>query len=188
MTCSRRDALKGLAGLGASAVAAGCSTPEAQAVRSRFTAAEVSALEAAMERLVPGSVAAGAMDFIEYWLAHAPFEVVERYLVAGALELDTSAARQGASTFAGLSQEAQDDILKKMAAGQASTGKFDSERFFRQLLELTLESFYGHPKYGGNRDKVGWKLIGLPDGLRSCWWNPNGLSTVLDPNLGFSDE
>jgi len=34
--------------------------------------------------------------------------------------------------------------------------------FFDLLLRNTEEGFFADPMYGGNRDKVGWKLIGFP--------------------------
>jgi hypothetical protein len=30
----------------------------------------------------------------------------------------------------------------------------------------------GDPKYGGNKDRVGWKFIGRPQGHPGCWWEP----------------
>lgn len=187
MTCTRRDALKGIASVGVAAVAPGCSGLVDAPKKQRFTARELWALEAAAERLLPGAKDAGVMAFIDYWLEHAPFEVVERYLVTGALFLDKGAQERGGESFAAATPQVQDEILVEFASGKATSGKFDSNRFFRQFLELVLESYLGHPKYGGNRDAVGWRFIGLPDGLRSCWWNPHGLSTVLNPDNGFSD-
>jgi len=34
--------------------------------------------------------------------------------------------------------------------------------FFEQLLQTTREGFFADPVYGGNRDMVGWKMIGFP--------------------------
>ncbi len=33
--------------------------------------------------------------------------------------------------------------------------------FFELLRTHTLYGFLGNPSYGGNRDRVGWKLIGF---------------------------
>ena len=35
-------------------------------------------------------------------------------------------------------------------------------RFFAVVREHTIEGTFGDPAYGGNRDAVGWKLIGFP--------------------------
>ena len=37
-----------------------------------------------------------------------------------------------------------------------------SNVFFESLLELTIEGFFADPIYGGNKDMVGWKLVGFP--------------------------
>ena len=34
--------------------------------------------------------------------------------------------------------------------------------FFNLLVTHVMEAIYGDPIYGGNRDKVGWKLLGFP--------------------------
>jgi gluconate 2-dehydrogenase gamma chain len=34
--------------------------------------------------------------------------------------------------------------------------------FFNLLLANTIEGFFADPIYGGNRDKIGWKLVGFP--------------------------
>ncbi len=35
-------------------------------------------------------------------------------------------------------------------------------QFFAVVYEHTLEGTFGDPLYGGNRDAVGWKLVGFP--------------------------
>jgi gluconate 2-dehydrogenase gamma chain len=35
--------------------------------------------------------------------------------------------------------------------------------FFELLRTHTLYGFLGNPSYGGNRDRIGWKLIGFED-------------------------
>jgi gluconate 2-dehydrogenase gamma chain len=35
-------------------------------------------------------------------------------------------------------------------------------QFYRIVREHTIQGFFGDPAYGGNRDVVGWKLIGYP--------------------------
>ena len=43
---------------------------------------------------------------------------------------------------------------------QAKKGSGEAQ-FYENLLILTLEGFLGDPAYGGNKDKVGWALIGF---------------------------
>ena len=38
------------------------------------------------------------------------------------------------------------------------------ERFFLMLVRLTIAGFLCEPRYGGNRDEVGWQFLGCrPD-------------------------
>jgi gluconate 2-dehydrogenase gamma chain len=39
---------------------------------------------------------------------------------------------------------------------------FDGKSFFDLVLQNTMEGFFADPVYGGNRDMVGWKMIGFP--------------------------
>jgi gluconate 2-dehydrogenase gamma chain len=34
--------------------------------------------------------------------------------------------------------------------------------FFEIMLQNAMEGFFADPLYGGNRDKVSWKMIGYP--------------------------
>ena len=52
--------------------------------------------------------------------------------------------------------------LKAMEDGKAAFENFDARAFFGQLLSITMAGFFSDPIYGGNRDKVGWKLLGFP--------------------------
>jgi gluconate 2-dehydrogenase gamma chain len=38
----------------------------------------------------------------------------------------------------------------------------NGKRFFDLLLQNTMEGFFADPLYGGNRNMVGWKMIGFP--------------------------
>ena len=50
-------------------------------------------------------------------------------------------------------------------AGQVSTG---AKAFFNLLLTYTIAGFFADPAQGGNRDMVGWKMIGFP-GAHVSW-------------------
>jgi gluconate 2-dehydrogenase gamma chain len=34
--------------------------------------------------------------------------------------------------------------------------------FFAMLVAHTMQSFYGSPRHGGNRDAVSWRMLGVP--------------------------
>jgi Gluconate 2-dehydrogenase subunit 3 len=48
---------------------------------------------------------------------------------------------------------------QRQGAGQAGVG---AKAFFDLLLAYTIAGFFSDPVHGGNRDMVGWKLIGFP--------------------------
>ena len=56
-------------------------------------------------------------------------------------------------SFAALSNEQQIEFLKQV----------DRTPFFERVRLLTLVGMFAMPKYGGNRDGVGWKLLGFQD-------------------------
>ena len=56
--------------------------------------------------------------------------------------------------------------LKAMEEGKAELENFDARAFFNQLLSLTMAGFFSDPIYGGNRDKIAWKMIGFPGSTR----------------------
>ena len=60
----------------------------------------------------------------------------------------------GAATFVRLSADQQDQVLTALEKQRSP--------FFSLLIEHTMEGFYGDPRHGGNRDRVGWKMIGFP--------------------------
>ena len=107
-------------------------------------------------------------------------EVLRVAYIEGVEELDRR-ARHGAA-FAGLSTDDQDRILGEMerpilerevAERRAISGlspagtpmqQSVSERelpFFHLLALHTRQGFYADPIYGGNRDHMGWKLVGF---------------------------
>ena len=52
--------------------------------------------------------------------------------------------------------------LKAMEDGKAEFENFSSRAFFSQLHGIAMAGFFADPIYGGNRDKIGWKLLGFP--------------------------
>jgi gluconate 2-dehydrogenase gamma chain len=157
-----------------------------------LNAAEVAFLSAAVARLIPaddlgpGALEAGAVVFIdrqlagEYgrasrWYMQGPWAKGEttqgyqsRYTPAGMYraairEIDQAVAdERRAATFAKLAADDQDRWLKDLEDGKPKLPTVDAKGFFKMLLQNTQEGFWSDPIYGGNRDMVGWKLIGFP--------------------------
>ena len=78
-------------------------------------------------------------------------------------------------TFAQLSADHQDQVLTEIEKGKLKIEDIGphaiaiegakgphSDTFFAVLMQNTIEGFFSDPIYGGNRDMVGWKLIGFP--------------------------
>ena len=169
---SRREMLRRSAALGA--VAAVPARVLAQAASAapytNLTAAEAATLEAFVARLIPndangpGAVEAGAARYIDRALGDA-LAVLRPAYTAGLAALDAYARTTTGSPFASLAPERQDELLNDVEQSRA-TGFVPSSRvFFDLVLGHTLEGTFGDPHYGGNRDFIGWELIGYP-GLR----------------------
>ena len=81
--------------------------------------------------------------------------------------IDAFSQSQFQQDFVNLTPEQQDQILTAMAEDTATGFEGPSGRaFFTQLRNHTIEGMFGDPMYGGNRDMVGWKLIGYPGAQR----------------------
>lgn len=153
---------------------------------------EMRSVSAIVDRLIPddalgpGALAAGVPGFIDrqlasawghgdhfyrsppfvpgtpqqgYQLALTPSEVIREGLV----ELKTYiVANYKKTSFEDLSTEAQDKLLHMLEKGQIEFEVVPTKIFFDTILELTFEGFFSDPQYGGNADKVGWRLIGFP--------------------------
>ena len=147
--------------------ARGGATPPATPALS---AAELRDLDAITALIIPTDDAPGAreahvVDFIDKGLA--TFAADQRPLFEqGLADLGMRAARRhpGARTFAELSGDEQTALLHELEA--------EHSEFFEAVRVSTITGFLADPRYGGNADKVGWKLIGFED--RFAWQPPFG--------------
>jgi gluconate 2-dehydrogenase gamma chain len=64
--------------------------------------------------------------------------------------------------FDRLSPQQREAALKELDAGKAALVEFNGKQFFEALLTITMEGFFADPIYGGNRNKVSWKMVGYP--------------------------
>src|SRR5437764_457869 len=87
----------------------------------------------------------------------------ERYR-AGLAALDAHCRQAfGGKTFAVLDATQRDELLAQMEEKKLNpVDPADLRAFFELLLQNTMEGFFADPSYGGNRDMVGWKMIGFP--------------------------
>jgi len=64
--------------------------------------------------------------------------------------------------FQDLSVADQDQLLHELEEGKVSLPDFDGKALFAAIFANAMEGFFADPIYGGNRDMVGWKLVGFP--------------------------
>lgn len=67
--------------------------------------------------------------------------------------------------FAAASADAQDDALRDIEAGLEKDVPIG---FFKTLLSHTRQGMFGDPIHGGNREFMGWDMIGYP-GIKLVW-------------------
>ncbi len=82
---------------------------------------------------------------------------------AGLKSLDGFANSKFGSNFADLSSDQQDQLVGALESGDASN--FDhptAKDFFKLVRDHTIQGMFSDPLYGGNRNYVGWNLIGYP--------------------------
>jgi gluconate 2-dehydrogenase gamma chain len=157
-----------------------------------FMVDEAALVEAAVDRLIPpddrgpGGKDAGCAVFIDRQLAgpygrgdglymKPPF--MHGAATQGYQLPDSPAARYRIglraladyvkTAFAGrslpqLTPDDQDEVLAGLESGSIALKDVSGAQFFALLLQNTLEGFFSDPVYGGNRDMVGWKLVGFP--------------------------
>lgn len=87
----------------------------------------------------------------------------------GIMAVDVYARSKFEQPFVNLSEEDQDSIVEDMVNGDAVVGfeQFSAQSFFAILRRHTAEGMFSDPAYGGNRDMVGWQLIGYPGAQRA---------------------
>jgi gluconate 2-dehydrogenase gamma chain len=93
-----------------------------------------------------------------YQLPFTPAELFRKALRA----LTDEFQKSNRGGLASLPADEQDAWLKALETKPRDLGGVPSDIFFASLLEMTIEGFFCDPVYGGNKDMVGWRLIGFP--------------------------
>lgn len=164
-----------------------------------LTGPEVRFLEAAADRLIPadelgpGGKDAGVAVYIDRalcsvwgthgrnyrsgpWLEGTPEQGYQSRLTpqelyrAAIRETNDYCRTKYDKHFEFLSPGHQDEVLQALEHGRIDLPSISSKQFFDLLWRNTEEGFFADPMYGGNRDKVGWKLLGFP-GVASGAYN-----------------
>jgi gluconate 2-dehydrogenase gamma chain len=86
----------------------------------------------------------------------------ERY-ETGLRALEAYAQRTHKASFADLKPDQQDAILHGMETGTIELApEVNTPAFFELMLANVREGYFADPMYGGNKNMVGWKMIGFP--------------------------
>lgn len=152
----------------AAATAVACGRPE-----SRWRALsedEAATLAAACDQIIPpdqdpGAAQAGVVRFIDRQLATRQKGDLRAWQQA-IRALDATAVRGHGRPFAELTFETQLAVLRAVEDGSVDRADWtdaDPTRFFATLRRYTMMGFYADPRHGGNRDRVAWMMLGIPD-------------------------
>jgi gluconate 2-dehydrogenase gamma chain len=145
-----------------------------------FNDEEARTVEALAERIIPGDAQnPGARDAgVVYYIDRAvngfssDLQIVYRL---GLRELDEHCRGRYDAPFTDLPEARQDDVVRELLGPEvaaSSTGlQFSRDdqpagprllRLLAVVREHTVEGYFCDPVYGGNREAVGWKLVGFP--------------------------
>lgn len=106
----------------------------------------------------PGAREAGVIQYIDHGLAGFLRELQPAYRHGLKMLADFTRKTYGAA-FCDISEDQQREVLDKI---EEQAEDHPLVIFLRIVREHTVQGFFGDPVYGGNRDSVGWKLIGYP--------------------------
>jgi gluconate 2-dehydrogenase gamma chain len=156
-----------------------------------LTAPEAAFIEAAVDRLIPaddltpGGTDCGVATFIDRQLAGAwgsgdrmymqgpwdkgvatqgyqsPLTPAE-YVRAAIAATNAYCRKTFQKEFDRLTTDQQITVLQDMEQGRVTLDGVPAREFFNLLLATAMQGFFADPVYGGNRDKVAWKMIGFP--------------------------
>ena len=122
-------------------------------------------LEALLDAIIPpddfpGAVDAGVGDYLLHQLdgdLSALLPTYQQWL----RDLDAESRAVRGRSFAELDLAERTSLLERIEQGEVATDwSLDPAPFFRQVVEHCTEGYYSDPDNGGNRDGIGWKMIG----------------------------
>lgn len=148
--------------------AAACSAEQESAPFTVLGAAEAADFAAIAARIIPttdtpGASEAGVIHFFDNAFADAMREQHSNAR-SGLADFNTALAAAGHSgSFEQLGDDEQDAFLITQQQSD----------FFNLMREMTIFGFFAMSSYGGNKDHVGWDLIGF-EGHHGAWTYPFG--------------
>ena len=142
-------AIPGLAAISQAA----CTAKEEKAPFTILSEAEAIEFEAIAARIIPttdtpGATEAGVIYFLDQ--SFGTFNAPMLPMLRGGLEQLRAGINDG-KEFSQLGEQEQDAVL---AENQGTP-------FFQVIRMMTFAGFFGMSEYGGNKDGVGWRLMGM---------------------------
>jgi gluconate 2-dehydrogenase gamma chain len=87
----------------------------------------------------------------------------EQHFKAGVTEANEACRQQHGRAFAELGVPAADAFLLALSEGKVAGGRLALAEWFNELVyPLFIQACFADPIYGGNRNKVFWRMIGYP--------------------------
>ncbi len=142
--------------------------PAEKGAHKTFSNAEWAVVVAAVDRILPkdqdpGAVDANVPEYIDRILQSKELTRMREDFVGGIGAIDRRAAKRFGPDpsvpfgFAQCTDAQKDELLAEFKDYEGEKG---DAKWYEILLVLTMEGFLGDPSYGGNKDGVGWKLVG----------------------------
>ena len=143
---------------------AACSARDEEAPFAVLGADEARDFAAMAARIIPTTDTPGANEAgVIYFVDRAFAEEMTGQLEFAREQLSAFNIELGESRFADLADDEQDEFLQ---------GK-QSSPLFNMMWAMTMFGFFSMPEHGGNKNKVGWELIGF-EGDHGPWSYPFG--------------
>lgn len=134
---------------------------------SRFSPEWSAAVGAALDAAVPGSVALGALDYVQRLLTALDHDPPRIWAAPGAWDGPLGTPDPAAGRWLELGPwerhaweqriATYEDAYARVAAGRAEDADL------RLVHVHASEATYGDPAYGGNRHGAGWERIAFPE-------------------------
>src|SRR5918993_3153560 len=110
----------------------------------------------------PGATDIGVLAYLDRALAGAYRDKAETYRL-GLAALDLAARRRSGVPFADCSEQIQHALVTELEQCVLPDFRIPPQHDFFEMLRAHLqEGLFSDPAHGGNREKLGWKLLGHP--------------------------
>ncbi|HET6177375.1 MAG TPA: gluconate 2-dehydrogenase subunit 3 family protein [Candidatus Sulfotelmatobacter sp.] len=153
--------------LAAGAVAVGASVSCGKVVSPwrSLSVDEAETLSSLCGQIIPqdqdaGAVSAGVVNYIDVQLA-GRLKRMKKVYRQGIAEMNDVSVKKYGRRFSGLSDQQQAEFLSAIDGDKEWKGS-PLPKFFRIVIDHTMQGFYGDPRHGGNRNRVSWTMLRLP--------------------------